>query len=102
MVSIGVYPLWQEFTRSMSISYPIISFRGWGWHPHHLILFSQRLFESALRQLAERFTQIQGGLTAVERIGELLEEQIEISDLATSQRRPCCRPFGLDAPAPAR
>ncbi len=43
------------------------------------ILYSQRLFEP-LRQLAERFTQIQGGLTAVERIGELLEEKIEISD----------------------
>ncbi len=45
------------------------------------ILYSQRLFEP-LRQLAERFTQIQGGLTAVERIGELLEEEIEISDKA--------------------
>ncbi len=43
------------------------------------ILYSQRLFEP-LRQLAERFTQIQGGLTAVERIGELLEEKIEIID----------------------
>jgi ATP-binding cassette subfamily B multidrug efflux pump len=44
------------------------------------ILFSQRLFDP-LRQLAERFTQIQGGLTAVERIGELLEQPIEIVDL---------------------
>jgi len=43
------------------------------------ILYSQRLFDP-LRQLAERFTQIQGGLTAVERIGELLEEPIEIAD----------------------
>ncbi len=43
------------------------------------ILYSQRLFEP-LRQLAERFTQIQGGLTAVERIGELLEEKIDIID----------------------
>jgi ATP-binding cassette subfamily B multidrug efflux pump len=43
------------------------------------ILFSQRLFDP-LRQLAERFTQIQGGLTAVERIGELLEQPVEISD----------------------
>ena len=41
------------------------------------ILYSQRLFEP-LRQLAERFTQIQGGLTAVERISELLEKKIEI------------------------
>ncbi|WP_114991798.1 ABC transporter ATP-binding protein [Synechococcus sp. UW179A] len=43
------------------------------------ILFSQRLFDP-LRQMAERFTQIQGGLTAVERIGELLEEPLEIRD----------------------
>ena len=43
------------------------------------ILYSQRLFEP-LRQLAERFTQIQGGLTAVERISELLEKKIEIFD----------------------
>ena len=43
------------------------------------ILYSQRLFEP-LRQLAERFTQIQGGLTAVERISELLERKIEIYD----------------------
>ncbi|KGG21460.1 ABC transporter ATP-binding protein [Prochlorococcus marinus] len=48
------------------------------------ILYSQRLFEP-LRQLAERFTQIQGGLTAVERIGELLEEEIEISDIKIDQ-----------------
>ncbi len=44
------------------------------------ILYSQRLFEP-LRQLAERFTQIQGGLTAVERIGELLDKNIEILDI---------------------
>ncbi len=43
------------------------------------ILYSQRLFEP-LRQLAERFTQIQGGLTAVERISELLEKKVEIYD----------------------
>ena len=43
------------------------------------ILYSQRLFEP-LRQLAERFTQIQGGLTAIERINELLDEKIEIKD----------------------
>ncbi|WP_028952432.1 ABC transporter ATP-binding protein [Synechococcus sp. CC9616] len=41
------------------------------------ILYAQRLFDP-LRQLAERFTQIQGGLTAVERIGELLEQPLEI------------------------
>ncbi len=43
------------------------------------VLYSQRLFEP-LRQLAERFTQIQGGLTAVERINELLDEEIHIKD----------------------
>jgi len=48
------------------------------------ILYSQRLFEP-LRQLAERFTQIQGGLTAVERISELLEKKIEIYDQLTQK-----------------
>ena len=47
------------------------------------ILYSQRLFDP-LRQMAERFTQIQGGLTAVERIGELLEEPLEIVDHGTT------------------
>ena len=41
------------------------------------ILYAQRLFDP-LRQLAERFTQIQGGLTAIERIGELMEQPLEI------------------------
>ena len=49
------------------------------------ILFSQRLFDP-LRQMAERFTQIQGGLTAVQRIGELLEEPLEISELPPERR----------------
>tara|TARA_Y100001968_G_C19451272_1_gene768835 strand:- start:6811 stop:7932 length:1122 start_codon:yes stop_codon:yes gene_type:complete len=49
------------------------------------ILYSQRLFEP-LRQLAERFTQIQGGLTAVERISELLEQKIEIIDQPTNSK----------------
>jgi len=48
------------------------------------ILYSQRLFEP-LRQLAERFTQIQGGLTAVERINELLDEEIQIKDSITAK-----------------
>ncbi len=59
------------------------------------ILFSQRLFDP-LRQLAERFTQIQGGLTAVQRIGELLEEPIEISDLAIEQRTAAARRSGRE------
>ncbi len=48
------------------------------------ILYSQRLFEP-LRQLAERFTQIQGGLTAVERINELLDEKIQIKDSTSAK-----------------
>jgi len=48
------------------------------------ILYSKRLFEP-LRQLAERFTQIQGGLTAVERINELLEEEIQIKDSTSAK-----------------
>ncbi len=43
------------------------------------ILSSQRLF-NPLRQLAEKFTSIQSGLTAVERISDLLNEPIEIQD----------------------
>jgi ATP-binding cassette subfamily B protein len=43
------------------------------------ILFSQRVFDP-LRQLAEKFTAIQSGLTAVERIADLLDEPIEIQD----------------------
>jgi len=47
------------------------------------ILYAQRLFDP-LRQLAERFTQFQGGLTAVERIGELFDEHQEIVDRGRS------------------
>ncbi len=56
------------------------------------ILYSQRLFEP-LRQLAERFTQIQGGLTAIERINELLDEKIEIKDSLT--KRNIVKNFGI-------
>jgi ATP-binding cassette subfamily B protein len=54
------------------------------------ILFSQRVFDP-LRQLAERFTQIQGGLTAVERIGELMEQPLEIEDLPQARRGEAAR-----------
>jgi len=68
------------------------------------ILYSQRLFDP-LRQLAERFTQIQGGLTAVERIGELLEEPLDIVDHTlgetTASRRASTTPAHLVA-LPAR
>ncbi len=43
------------------------------------ILFSQRVFDP-LRQLAEKFTTIQAGFTAVERITDLLNQPIGIRD----------------------
>lgn len=43
------------------------------------ILFAQRLFDP-LRQFAEKFTAIQAGFTAVERVSEILNEPIEIQD----------------------
>ncbi|MEM9135868.1 MAG: ABC transporter ATP-binding protein [Cyanobacteria bacterium P01_F01_bin.42] len=49
------------------------------------ILFAQRLF-NPLQQLAEKFTAIQSGLTAVERIYDLLSEPIEIRDALDSQK----------------
>ena len=44
------------------------------------ILYAQRLFDP-LRQFAEKFTAIQAGFTAVERINNILNEPIEIRDL---------------------
>jgi ATP-binding cassette subfamily B protein len=43
------------------------------------ILFAQRLFDP-LRQFAEKFTMLQSGFTAVERIVDLLNEPVEIQD----------------------
>ncbi|MEB3254828.1 MAG: ABC transporter ATP-binding protein [Synechococcaceae cyanobacterium] len=63
------------------------------------ILFSQRVFDP-LRQLAERFTQIQGGLTAVERIGELMEQPIEIADLPEAGRGEAARRSGRQRRSP--
>lgn len=57
------------------------------------ILFAQRLF-NPLRQFAEKFTSIQAGFTALERVGDILNEPIEIRDpvqslaLAPSLDRP--------------
>ncbi|MGL5034848.1 MAG: ABC transporter ATP-binding protein [Microcystaceae cyanobacterium] len=45
------------------------------------ILYSQRLF-NPLRQFADKFTMFQSGFTAIERIGELMNEPIEIRDQA--------------------
>ena len=43
------------------------------------VLYAQRLF-NPLRQVAERFTFIQSGLTGLQRIGELLDKPIGIQD----------------------
>lgn len=44
------------------------------------ILYAQRLFDP-LRQFAEKFTAIQAGLTAVERVSDIMSEPIEIRDV---------------------
>ncbi|MFB2938539.1 ABC transporter ATP-binding protein [Aerosakkonemataceae cyanobacterium BLCC-F154] len=51
------------------------------------ILYSQRLFDP-IRQLAEKFTSIQAGFTAVERITDILHEPIEIRDSETPKSLP--------------
>ncbi|MEG4247160.1 ABC transporter ATP-binding protein [Microcoleus sp. Pol10D4] len=49
------------------------------------ILFAQRLFDP-LRQFAEKFTAIQAGFTAVERISDILNEPIEIKDPTSEEK----------------
>ncbi|MFM7886397.1 MAG: ABC transporter ATP-binding protein [Pseudanabaena sp.] len=51
------------------------------------VLFSQRLFDP-IRQLAEKFTTIQAGFTAVERINAILQEPIKIRDPEHPQSLP--------------
>ncbi|KAB8330452.1 ABC transporter ATP-binding protein [Scytonema tolypothrichoides VB-61278] len=43
------------------------------------VLYAQRLFDP-LREFAEKFTVIQAGFTAIERVSEVLDERIEIRD----------------------
>ncbi|MBD2516283.1 ABC transporter ATP-binding protein [Nostoc sp. FACHB-973] len=43
------------------------------------ILYAQRLFDP-LKNFAEKFTVIQSGFTAIERVGDILDEPIEIRD----------------------
>jgi ATP-binding cassette, subfamily B, multidrug efflux pump len=45
------------------------------------VLFAQRLFEP-LQQFAEKYTIIQAGFTAIERVSDILDEPIEINDKA--------------------
>lgn len=51
------------------------------------ILFAQTLFDP-LRQFADKFTAIQAGFTAVERISDIFNEPIEIKDRVQSQHDP--------------
>jgi ATP-binding cassette subfamily B protein len=48
------------------------------------ILYAQRLFDP-LRQFAEKFTAIQAGLTAIERVSDIMREPIEIRDAAITK-----------------
>ncbi|MBD2385535.1 ABC transporter ATP-binding protein [Cylindrospermum sp. FACHB-282] len=48
------------------------------------ILYAQQLFDP-LRNFAEKFTVIQSGFTAIERVSDILDEPIEIGDSANSQ-----------------
>ena len=56
------------------------------------ILYAQRLF-NPLRQFADKFTMFQAGFTAIERIGELMAEPIEIRDMTTQQKLNTAKPF---------
>jgi ATP-binding cassette subfamily B protein len=51
------------------------------------ILFAQRLFDP-LRQFAEKFTMLQSGFTAIERIVDIFNEPIEIKDPETKAIQP--------------
>ncbi|MBW4613169.1 MAG: ABC transporter ATP-binding protein/permease [Desmonostoc vinosum HA7617-LM4] len=48
------------------------------------ILYAQRLFDP-LREFAEKFTVIQAGFTAIERVSDILDEPIEIRDRANTR-----------------
>ena len=73
----------------------VLGLGGWFVNQHNLtfgilstfILYSQRLFDP-IRQLAEKFTSIQAGFTAVERITDILNEPIEIRDPETPKSLP--------------
>lgn len=58
------------------------------------ILFSQRLFDP-LRRFAEKFTMLQSGFTAVERISNIMSEPIEIRDPEQPQSLPDEDPSSL-------
>lgn len=50
------------------------------------ILYAQRLFDP-LRRFAEKFTMLQAGFTAIERISDIMNEPIEIRDLESTKQQ---------------
>lgn len=50
------------------------------------ILYAQRLFDP-LRRFAEKFTLLQAGFTAIERISDIMNEPIEIRDIESTKQQ---------------
>jgi len=65
VLGIGGWLLWEQ-----NLTFGILS---------AFILYAQQLFEP-LRNFAEKFTVIQAGFTAIERVSDILDEPIEIND----------------------
>jgi len=65
VLGIGGWLLWEK-----NLTFGILS---------AFILYAQQLFEP-LRNFAEKFTVIQSGFTAIERVSDILDEPIEIND----------------------
>ncbi|MEL7330578.1 MAG: ABC transporter transmembrane domain-containing protein, partial [Cyanobacteria bacterium J06559_1] len=63
------------------------------------ILFAQKLFDP-LRQFADKFTAIQAGLTAVERLDGLMSEPVVISDAKNPVTLPSVTLKGSDVVVP--
>ncbi|MBW4668665.1 MAG: ABC transporter ATP-binding protein/permease [Cyanomargarita calcarea GSE-NOS-MK-12-04C] len=57
------------------------------------VLYAQRLFDP-LREFAEKFTVIQAGFTAIERVSDILDEPIEIRDTSNPRFSIFDREFG--------
>lgn len=62
------------------------------------ILYAQRLFDP-LRQFAEKFTAIQAGLTAIERVNDILNVPIEIRDPEKLDNLPVSPPLLPTSPS---
>lgn len=65
------------------------------------ILFAQKLFDP-LRQFADKFTAIQAGLTAVERLNDLMSEPVTIRDAKNTVVLPSDTLAGSDTVVPGK